>query len=72
MMNYNQFITFLYISSIHTDSYYIYDLFTSIYDLFTRSETTMNEVNDITWHYVMDIHEPAEYWYSIGLMRKEI
>jgi hypothetical protein len=25
----------------------------------------MNEVEDITWHYVMDIHEPEEVWYSL-------
>ena len=39
----------------------------------------MNEVQQImtypqkvTWHYVMDIHESEDYWYSVGLMRKEI
>ena len=32
----------------------------------------MTDGQRIAWHYLMDIHEPGEYWYSIGLMRKEI
>ena len=24
----------------------------------------MTQIQRITWHYVMDIHEPEEFWYS--------
>lgn len=24
----------------------------------------MNDNQRITWHYVMDIHDPEDYWYS--------
>lgn len=30
----------------------------------------MNEKQTICWHYVMDIHEPEEYWYSVHIMEK--
>jgi hypothetical protein len=29
---------------------------------------SMSESEAITWHYVLDIHDPENYWYSLGLM----
>lgn len=27
----------------------------------------MNDNQRTTWHYIMDIHDPETYWYSLGL-----
>ena len=29
----------------------------------------MTDTVRTTWHYVMDIHESDDYWYSIGLIK---
>ena len=31
----------------------------------------MNDYQYITWHYVMDIHEPEDYWYSLSRMKND-
>ena len=32
----------------------------------------MNKKQTICWHYVMDIHEPEEYWYSVHIMENDL
>ena len=32
----------------------------------------MSRAQVLVWHYVMDVHDPENYWYSISFMRKEI
>lgn len=29
-----------------------------------------NPIQTVTWHYVMDIHDPENYWYSTDRMLK--
>ena len=30
----------------------------------------MTDTVRTAWHYVMDIHDPENYWYSLGLIGK--
>lgn len=33
----------------------------------TENIKSMNKSQRLCWHYVMDIHDPEHYWYSLGL-----
>ena len=38
----------------------------------TENLYSMNESQIMSWHYVIDIHEPNYPWYSIELMNEEV
>lgn len=32
----------------------------------------MNENQTICWHYILDIHQPHEIWYSVHIMENDL